>query len=324
MRRAMAEAEVGDDAYGEDPTVRRLEERVSELLGKEAALFVPSGTMSNQIALLVHTQPGDEVIVGEGTHCAWNEAGAGAALAGVQFQVVGHGGLFDADDLLRAIKPPGDQYPRTSLVALENTHNRAGGRVFPQARLQAIADAARAHQLKLHLDGARIWNAALASNLSLAELARPFDTLNVCFSKGLGAPVGSALVGSREHVTRARRFRKRLGGAMRQAGVLAAAALYGLEHQRARLAEDHATAKLLAELLRDAPGLQLPEQPIETNIVQIGATRLEARQLVRLAAEQGVLLNASGPSTLRAVTHLDVSREQVESAARVLRSLAAA
>ncbi len=322
MRAAMAEAEVGDDVYGEDPTVRRLEEQVAALFGKEAALFVPSGTMGNQIGLLVHTRPGDEVVIGEGSHCAWYESGAGAAWAGVQFAVAGAGGLFDAAALSEAIKPLPDHFPRTSLVVVENTHNRAGGRVFPQAQILELASAAREHGLGLHLDGARIWNASVASGLSTAELAAPFDTVSACFSKGLGAPVGSAFVGSRDHVRAAHRFRKMLGGGMRQAGVLAAAALHALAHHRARLSEDHRAAQLFADALRGAPGIELPPE-VETNIVQLTVTRADAYDVARRAADVGVLLNATSRRTLRAVTHLDISADEVVRAAELLGPLAA-
>jgi len=318
MRAAMAAAAVGDDVYGEDPSVRALEERVAAVLGKESALFVPSGTMGNQIALLVHTQPGDEVIIGEGTHCAFYESGAASAWAGVQFAIAGRGGLFTADEMLEAVKPPQDHFPRTRLVVVENTHNRAGGRVFPQAQIEQIATAARANGLGLHLDGARIWNASAATGLDVAALAAPFDTLSVCFSKGLGAPVGSAFVGSREHVVRAHRFRKMLGGGMRQAGILAAGALHALEHHRARLLDDHAAARAFAEILRGAPGVELG--PVDTNIVLV-QTALPAPELAQRAAAEGVLLNATGRRTLRAVTHLDLSLDQVKRAAETLRQL---
>lgn len=321
MRKAMAEAEVGDDVYGEDPSVRRLEERVAELLGKESALFVPSGTMGNQIGLLVHTRPGDEVIIGEGSHCAWYESGAGAAWAGVQFAVAGKNGLFTAEELVEAIKPEPDHFPRTSLVVIENTHNRAGGRIFPQADVLDIVREARARGLSDHLDGARIWNASVALGVTPAELAAPFQTASVCFSKGLGAPVGSAFVGSREHVKAAHRFRKMLGGGMRQAGVLAAAAQHALDHHVQRLAEDHANARAFADALRGAPGIEVPSV-VDTNIVQLTVTRIAAAELVRRAAERGVLLNATGPRTLRAVTHLDISAAEVASAAQVLAELA--
>lgn len=322
MRAAMAQADVGDDVYGEDPTVRRLEEHVAALLGKERALFVPSGTMGNQIGLLVHTRRGDEVIIGEGAHCAWYESGAGAAWAGVQFAVAGRGGLFSAEEMLEAIKPSAAHFPRSSLVVIENTHNRAGGRIFPQSDVLEIAEAAKKSDLALHLDGARLWNASAASGLSPSELAAPFDTLNVCFSKGLGAPVGSAFVGSHEHVRAAHRFRKMLGGGMRQAGVLAAAALYALEQQRDRLVEDHRAAQRFAEALQGAPGIELPAS-IETNIVQFAVTRADAYDVARRAADIGVLLNATSRRTLRAVTHLDISAEDVVRAAQLLRPLVA-
>jgi len=321
MRAAMAAAEVGDDVYGEDPSVRALEERVAELLGKESALFVPSGTMGNQIALLVHTRPGDEVIIGEGSHCAFYESGAASAWAGVQFAVAGRGGLFDAEQMLEVVKPPQYHFPRTRLVVLENTHNRAGGRVFPQADVLKIAEAARAGGLGVHLDGARIWNASVASGLDVAQLAAPFDTLSVCFSKGLGAPVGSAFVGSREHVLAARRFRKMLGGGMRQAGILAAGALYALEQHRARLVEDHASARIFADALGGVAGVEVA--PVETNIVVFTATAVDASELGRRAAERGVLMNATGKHTLRAVTHLDVDASQVREAAATLCELLA-
>jgi threonine aldolase len=320
MRAAMAMAEVGDDVYGEDPSVRALEERVAALLGKESALFVPSGTMGNQIALLVHTRPGDEVVIGEGSHCAWYESGAGAAFAGVQFAVAGQGGLFSADELKAAIKPRVAVYPRSSLVVVENTHNRSGGRTFPEANCREIAAEARSHGLALHLDGARIWNAAVALHCEPKALAAPFDTVSVCFSKGLGAPVGSAFVGSRDQVREAWRFRKMLGGGMRQAGILAAAALFALEQQRERLTEDHENAQRLAALLGEAHGLQVRGK-VETNIV-ILATVGDAQTLSERAAERGVLISALGPNSLRAVTHLDVSRTDIERAAAVLCELA--
>lgn len=319
MRAAMAAAEVGDDVYAEDPSVRELEERVAALLGKEAALFVPSGTMGNQIGLLVHTRPGDEVIIGEGSHCAYYESGAASAWAGVQFAIAGRGGLFGADEMLEAVKPPQYYLPRTRLVVVENTHNRAGGRVFPQPEVLKIVAAARGQGLAVHLDGARIWNASVATGLDVALLAAPFDTLSVCFSKGLGAPVGSAFVGSRDHVLAARRFRKMLGGGMRQAGILAAGALHALTHHRARLADDHASARVFADTLRGVAGVEVT--PVETNIVVLTSATGDATELARRAAERGVLMNATGKSTLRAVTHLDVGLDQVKAAAETLRAL---
>jgi threonine aldolase len=321
MRAAMAAAEVGDDVYGEDPTVNALQERVAALLGKEAALFVPTGTMGNQVGILVHTRPGDEVIIGEGGHCAFYEAGAASALAGVQFAIAGRGGLFRAAEMLDAIKPSTYYFPRTRLVVIENTHNRAGGRIFPQQDVLAIAEAARSKGLSLHLDGARLWNASVATGIDVATLAAPFDTVGVCFSKGLGAPVGSAIAGSREHITSAHRFRKMLGGGMRQVGVLAAAALYALEHQRERLIEDHRSARTFAETLRGAEGIELQAQ-VDTNIVTFDVTHIDAAQMLERAKQQGVLLNAIGPQRLRAVTYLGVSEVEAKRAAVTLRSLA--
>lgn len=323
MRAAMAGAVVGDDALGEDPSVKALEEYVADLLGKEAALFVPSGTMSNQLAIKLHTSPGDEVIVGEGAHVAWYEGGAAPVVSGVQFSVAGRGGLFTAEDLEAALKPRSYYTPAASLVVLENTHNRAGGRVFPPADVAGIGAKARELGVGLHLDGARIWNAAAASGSHPKALAAPFDSLSVCFSKGLGAPVGSALVGSAALVRRALRYRRMLGGAMRQSGILAAGALYALEHHRERLAEDHAAARRFAEIVAESRAVAIDPARVETNIVNVVLNSLEADQVVPEAAESGVLLSAMGPRLLRAVTHLDVTTEAVVSAAKTLVSVLA-
>ena len=319
MREAMARAEVGDDVFGEDPTVRALEEEVARFTGKEAALFVSSGTMGNQLAIACQTRPGDEVIVGEGAHPVWYEAGAGAALSGVQFATAGRGGLFTADEMEAVIQPSVYWAPRTSLVCVENTHNRAGGRVFPQADARAIAERARGRGLAVHLDGARIWNASVATGLAVDLLAAPFDTASVCFSKGLGAPVGSAFCGSRANVERARRFRKMWGGGMRQAGILAAAALYALQHHRARLRDDHANAKRFAAIVAEAPGARLDPALVETNIVNVDLDEpLGADEVTRAARALGLALNATGPRRMRAVMHLDVSSADVEHGARIL------
>lgn len=317
MRRAMAEAEVGDDVYGEDPSVCLLEERTAHLLGMQRALFVPSGTMANQIALLLHTRPGDEVIVGERAHCVWYESGAGAAWSGVQFAIAGSGGLFTAEEARAAIKPSSPYLPNTRLVVLENTHNRAGGRVVRLDETRRIAAVAREHGLALHLDGARLWNASVATDISMREYAEPFDTVSVCFSKGLGAPVGSVLAGSAEFITRAHRYRKMLGGGMRQSGILAKAALYALEHHVARLAEDHAAARTLAQIVSQAHGGHIDVASVETNIVNITLAHKPASVVVDTARTHGVLVNAIAPDQLRAVTHLDVSAN-VEVAAHAL------
>ncbi len=318
MRRAMAQADVGDDVYGEDPTARRLEERAAGLLGKEAALFVPSGTMANQIALLVHARAGDEVIVGEGAHSYLYESGAGPAWSGVQFAIAGKGGLFTAEEAEALIRPTVYYMARTSMIAIENTHNWGGGLVFPQQRIEKIATLARSRGLALHLDGARIWNAAVATGLDTAAIAAPFDTVSACFSKGLGAPVGSVFAGSREVVERARRFRKMLGGGMRQVGILCAAALHAIDHHRTRLAEDHENAKTLARALAEIPGVGVDGTRVETNIVMFDV-ETTASDVVAKAAARGVLLHAFGPRRIRAVTHLDVDRAAVLRAAAELR-----
>ncbi len=323
MREAMARAEVGDDVYGEDPTVQRLQERVAALLGKEAALFVPTGTMANQIALLCHCERGDEVLVGEGAHCMLYESGAGSAWAGVNFAVVGRGGTFTAAECANAIKPAEYHFPRTRLVALENTHNRGGGRVFPQVDAIAIAELAHARGLRVHLDGARIWNAAAATGQSPAVLAAPADSVSACFSKGLGAPTGSVICGTREFVARAHRFRKMLGGGMRQSGVLAAAGLYALDHHLPRIGDDHAHARLLAERLAVVDGIACHAHAVESNIVNFDLPGRDAARFAAIAARRGVRVNAIAPDRVRAVTHLDVSRTDVEAAADRLAAAAA-
>jgi threonine aldolase len=317
MREAMARAEVGDDVFGDDPTVHALEEEVAGIVGKEAALFVTSGSMGNQIALAVQTQPGDEIIAGEGAHLVFYESGAGAALNGVQFAVAGSGGLFTADEMEQRIHPPAYWSPRTSLVAVENTHNRAGGRIFPQRDLVAVAERAHARGLAVHFDGARIWNASIATGLSPKQLTAEFDTVSVCFSKGLGAPVGSAFCGTRVLVERARRFRKMWGGGMRQAGVLCAAALYALANHRERMKDDHANAKRFAEAIAKAEGARVDLASVETNIVNVDVDAA-GDAVAQKARELGLLVNASGPKRIRVVTHLDVTTEKVVRGAEIL------
>lgn len=314
MRQAMASAEVGDDVFGEDPTVRRLEERTAALLGKEAALFVSSGTMGNQLSLLAQTRRGDEILVSEGAHCAWYESGAAAAIGGVQAVVIGAGGLFGAHDIERAIKPSADWYPRTALVAVENTHNRAGGRVWPLPRLLEIASFARSRGLALHLDGARLWNAAAATGEPESAIAAPFDSVSVCFSKGLGAPVGSAICGSRDLIQRCRRLRKMLGGGMRQVGVLAAAALHALDHHRARLSRDHENAREIARRLAVVPGALVDLDSVQTNIVMLDTPGISADLVIAKARERGVWVSGFGPERVRIVTHLDVEDTAVRGA----------
>jgi threonine aldolase len=312
MRQAMAEAPVGDDVFDEDPSVRALEDEVASLTGKEAALFVPSGTMGNQLAIACHTRPGDEVIIGEGAHLAFYEVGAAAVLSGVQFVVAGASGFFTEAELFAAAKPDAYYYPRTSLMALENTHNRAGGKILPHDATLALTRAARSLGLACHLDGARIWNASAATGIDVRTLAQPFDTLSVCFSKGLGAPVGSALAGTKDLVHRARRFRKMWGGGMRQAGILAAGASYALAHHRARLTVDHANARAFAERISERGSARVAVDAVVTNIVNVDLPiDAAASDVVARARVAGVLVNATAPHRFRVVTHLDVSREEV-------------
>jgi len=326
MRAAMAEAPVGDDQYGEDPTTNLLQERCAAVLGKPAALWLPSGTMANQVALRVLTRPGDEAIVSRECHAGWHETGGSAANAGVQLVEIGSRGVFSAAELEAAIKPRSlPVYAPSTLVEIENTHNRSGGIVFPQDDVVRLCGLARKHGLATFLDGARLWNASVASGTSEAELAAPFDLVAVSFSKGLGAPGGSVLAGSKELIVAATRHRRMLGGAMRQVGILAAAAIFGLDHHRERLAEDHANARLLAEALTGCPGVTLDLSSVQTNIVvfHLAAGALDANALVARARERGVLVNAFSARTVRAVTHLDVSQAQTRRAAEILAELLA-
>ncbi len=326
MRAAMAAAPVGDDQYGEDPTTNALQERCAALLGKEAALWLPSGTMANQVALRVLTRPGDEAITAREAHAGWHEAGASAANAGVQLVEIGRGGLFTAEDFEAAIKPAGlPVFPPTTLVEIENTHNRGGGVVFPQAEVVRICAKARERGIASYLDGARLWNAAVASGRPEAELAAPFDMVGVSFSKGLGAPGGSLLAGSQALIARANRQRRMLGGAMRQNGIFAAAAIHALDQHRDRLAEDHRHARLIAEAIAGGRGVTLDLATVQTNIVifHLGPETVDAPTFVARAREQGVLVSAFAARTVRAVTHLDVSAAQAQQAAQVLRSLLA-
>ena len=321
MRAAMAAAPVGDDQYGEDPTVNALQERVASMLGKEAAIFLPSGTMANQVALRTLTRPGDDVLVSRESHAVWHEMGGSAANAGVQFTEVGARGVFDVEALVAAIKPRGHPiYPPTTLVEIENTHNRSGGIVLPQDLVERVCAAAREHGLATFLDGARLWNAAVASGRRERELAAPFDLVAVSLSKGLGAPGGSLLAGARATLDLAVRYRRMFGGAMRQSGIYAAAGLYALDHHYARLAEDHANARLFADRLAQSPHVRLDLATVQSNIVVFGVTpeAPDGASIVAAAREQGVLVFAFGPRTIRAVTHLDVTRAQCLDAAGIL------
>jgi threonine aldolase len=325
MRAAMQAAEVGDDVFNDDPTVNHLQERVAELLGKEAALFVPSGTMSNQCAVKAHTQPGDELLCEATCHIYNYEAGGPAVLSGVMCRTLeGDNGVLDVCQLDGKIRANNEHLVRTRLVCLENTHNRGGGRVYPLEKIQAISSWAHENGLLMHLDGARLWNAIVATGIGAADWAAPFDSVSVCFSKGLGAPVGSALAGTREFIGRARRIRKLLGGGMRQVGVIASAALYALDHHVERLAEDHRHARVIAQAVADTPGLRLEPPEVETNLIwiEVDPDAGTARAIADVLKQHGVLVHVAGPSTFRACTHLDVSAAQAVRAAEVIRKAA--
>jgi len=321
MREAIAAAPVGDDQFAEDPTINRLQETVAILLGKEAALWLPTGTMANQVALRLLTRPGDDVIVSRESHAVWHETGAAAANAGVQFTAVGEGGLFTAEDFIEAVKPRDHViYPPTTLVEVENTHNRAGGIIFPQDEAVRVCEAAAARDIATYLDGARLWNAAVACGRPPAELAAPFDLVSVSLSKGLGAPGGSLLAGTADIIRRSVRYRRMLGGAMRQVGLFAAAGHHAIEHNMGRLADDHANARLIAERIAASDRVVLDLADVQTNILvfRLAPEAPDAPTVVTRARERGLLVFAFGPRTIRAVTHLDVSRQQCERAADLL------
>jgi len=324
MRNAMALAEVGDDVLGDDPTTRRLEIKVAELLGKEAAVFMPTGTMANQVAVRLHCRPGDELLCEVDCHIYTHEQGGAAQLSGVVARPIpGTRGVFGVEQLSGMPRPYNDHFTQTRLVCVENTHNRGGGRVWPEACLRDVLQWARASRLRTHLDGARLFNAVVASGLDLARWSAGFDTVSVCFSKGLGAPVGSALAGPRDLMEMARRHRKLFGGGMRQSGVLAAAALYALENHVERLREDHAHANLLAEMIKNAAGCRLTHADVETNILffdvepQVGS----AIEVVSALRERGVLVLAESLQRIRVLTHLDVNERQIRAAGESLQQI---
>jgi threonine aldolase len=326
MRRAIAEAEVGDEQKGEDPTVNRLQEMVADLLDKQAALFLPSGTMCNEIAIRVHCKPGDEMLAHHTAHPIHFETGGPAALAGVNARPLdGPRGQYAAAavEQAMALRPRGNRYnPRTRLLWVEQTSNLGGGAVWPLEQIRAVTDAGRRHGLACHMDGARLMNAVVASGISAREYAAPFDSAWIDFTKGLGAPVGAALAGSREFIAEAWRCKQQMGGAMRQAGIIAAAGVYALDHHVERLAEDHANARRLANGLAELPGVALDPATVETNIVIFDLVgELTAPAAVERLLEGGVRMGALGPRTMRAVTHLDVSSRQIEQALVVARTV---
>jgi len=321
MRKAMAEAEVGDDVFGEDPTVNILQEKVARLLGKEAALFVPSGTMANQLSIKSHTQPGDEVIIESSSHPYNFEGGAGAALSGIQFHCVkGVRGILEPSQIEEAIRPEDHHFPVTKLVCLENTHNRGGGTIYPLEKMADIYRLAQSKGLLVHLDGARLWNASVATGNKPYEYAQWADSVSVCLSKGLGAPIGSLVAGSKPFIDRIHRFRKMFGGGMRQVGIVAAAGIYALDHHLERLKEDHQNAKRLAVGLKEFRGVSIDPKHVETNIVifDITDTGMTGSQVAETMKKEGLLIHAFGKTQIRLVTHLDVSNDDIEGALKAL------
>ena len=324
MKKAMFDAELGDDVLGDDPTVIRLQERMAEYLGKEAALFVPTGSMANACAIRSVCEPGDEIIVDETTHCHNYETGSAAALSGVSVRSIrGERGLFHAADVEAVYRPLSPHFARSRLVVVENTNNRGGGSIWPLEQVAEIAGVAKKLDLHLHMDGARLWNASVATGRRPAEYAAHADTVSMCFSKGMGAPVGSIVAGTKPVITRAHRFRKMFGGAMRQSGILAAAALYALDYNVERLAEDHENAGRLATAIAELPGVLLDPATVETNIVifEIEPRLGTAEQFVNELHERGIWMLTTGPQSVRAVTHLDVDRVGIDRAISVFKDL---
>lgn len=317
MRKAMGEAEVGDDVFGEDPTVNALQEKVATLLGKEAAIFVPSGTMANQLSIKSNTQPGDEVIIEASSHPYNFEGGAGAALSGIQFNCLkGVRGILDASQIEEAVRPADHHFAVTRLVCLENTHNRGGGSIYPVEKMAEIYRLTKSRGLLLHLDGARLWNASVATGIKPHEYAQWADSVSVCLSKGLGAPIGSLVAASESFIHRVHRFRKMFGGGMRQVGIIAAAGIYALDHHLERLKEDHQNARRLAVGLKEFKGVSIDPKHVETNIVifDVANTGMTASQVAEAMKKERVLIHAFGKTQIRLVTHLDVSSEDIERA----------
>uniref|UniRef100_A0A832G6K0 Low specificity L-threonine aldolase n=1 Tax=Ignavibacterium album TaxID=591197 RepID=A0A832G6K0_9BACT len=320
MRRAMYEAEVGDDVFKEDPTVNKLEEYAAELLGKEAALFVTSGVMGNQICLNVLTNPGDEVICERDAHIFNYESGSPAKLSGIQLlPIEGKNGVFTAEQVEPLIRPTSAYYmPRTKVIEVENTHNRASGAIWPIEKIIGLKQLAKKYNLFYHLDGARIWNASVETGISVKEYASHFDTISCCLSKGLGAPVGSIIAGTKEFIQEAYRIRKSWGGGMRQAGILAAAGLYALKHNIDRLKEDHQKAKYLAQRIAVNPNLEINPDSVQTNIILFKPLKLTVEEGIKRCREEGLLLSVGKVDLIRAVTHLDVSMDDIRRAADII------
>ena len=324
MRQAIAEAEVGDDVFEDDPTVKKLEEMVAELLGKEKALFVPSGTMANEVAIKSQTKPGDEVILEEDSHIYNYEVGAPSVLCGVQLNPLkGERGVLTIQQILDHIRPEDIHVPQTTLICLENTHNRAGGTIYPLEEIKKIRGATKPFGIKIHLDGARLWNATIATGIPLDEYARHFDSVSVCLSKGLGAPIGSVISGTSDFIQIARRNRKMFGGGMRQVGIIAAAGIYAIENNFNRLIEDHRNAKALAQGLSKILKISVDLESVQTNIVviEIKEIGMEVGEVLEKLKKRGVLAVPFGKTKIRCVTHLDVNRDDIYRALEVFKQV---
>ncbi|HES59888.1 MAG: low-specificity L-threonine aldolase [Calditrichaceae bacterium] len=324
MRKAIYEARVGDDVLGEDPTVNELQDKICKLTGKEASLFVTSGTQANQVAINAHTQPGDEVICEYRSHIFNYECGAPGLLSGVQLHPLQSDyGILEPDKIIEAIRPDNAHFPKSRLIAVENTHNRWGGTIYPLEAIKELRNLADEYGLKLHLDGARLWNASVATKISIKEYASYFDSVAMCFSKGLGAPAGSIISGDREFIKKAHYYRKVYGGGMRQAGFLAAAALYAIQNNIERLLDDHHRARVLAEGINALPGFIIDLEAVQTNIVVIDTSlnHLTAPQIAEALDMEGVKLNAFAPTRLRAVTHLHITDDDIKMAIEAFKTI---
>jgi len=324
MREYMMQAEVGDDVFAEDPTVNRLQEKVAGLLGKETALFVPSGTQANQICLNANTQPGQEVIVDYNAHIFNYESGAGSMLSGIQLHpITGENGFPSVEQVKEVIRPFDDHYPQTGLICLENTHNRAGGTIFPIEEIAKISDLAKEHNLRMHLDGARLWNASIETGIALSEYGKYFNSVSLCFSKGLGAPIGSIIVGTKKFIKKAHFYRKAYGGGMRQVGIIAAACEFALENNLDKLKIDHNNAKKIAETLHSLPGIDLDLNSVQTNLIIFDVSKMgkSASDVCLMLEENGILALPFGPTKIRFVTHLDVSSENADQACQILKKI---
>ncbi len=324
MREAMRQAELGDDVLGEDPTINRLQEMIAKLTGEEATLFVTSGTMGNQVCINAHTQPGNEIIAERYSHIFNYECGSPALLSGVQVMPVnGANGSFTLEQVRELIRPVNVHHPQTRLICIENTHNRAGGTIFPLDKIKKISGFAKTQDIRMHLDGARLWNASAAAGISIQEYCSHFDSVSLCFSKGLGAPVGSIVAGSARFIERARYYRKAYGGGMRQAGLLAAAAIYAVNHNFNRLKDDHRRAKYFAESISTIPGIAVDLTTVQTNIVifDVAGSGLDGPEIVRRLHQKGVGVSSFAPTKIRAVTHLDISDQDIQQAVSAMHEI---